>query len=253
MTASAGPGPPREAGNRGRSQGDERMGPSTGSAQAGSGSASADRKRTTDPGSQESPHRGILRRLYDWVLHWAFTPYGPLALGLLALAESSFFPVPPDPLLIALCLGWPRRSLRFAAIATGASVVGGLLGYAIGAGAWHVLGDFFFRYVPGVTPEAFATVQGLYDQYDFWAIFLAGLTPIPYKVFTLSAGIFSIHLGIFTLASVLSRGLRFFVIAVLIYHYGPPVSRFIDKRFNLLTWVFGGLLILGFVVIKVLL
>lgn len=197
-----------------------------------------------------APRPGWVRRLYDWVLHWAHTPYGPLALALLAAAEASFFPVPPDPLLMALCLGAASKSLRFAAIATAASVAGGIVGYGIGAGAWEILDEFFFAYVPGVTPEAFANVQDLYDRYDFWAVFIAGLTPIPYKVFTLSSGAFSINFGVFVLASVLSRGLRFFVVAGLIYRFGVPVSRFIDRYFNLLSWVFGALVILGFLVIE---
>lgn len=197
--------------------------------------------------------RGPLRRLYDWVLHWADTPYGAPALFLLALAESSFFPIPPDPLLIALCLGAPALALRFAANATVASVVGGIVGYGIGAGAWHLLQDPFFAYVPGVSPEAFARVQGLYDRYDFWAVFLAGLTPIPYKVFTLSAGVFSISFPIFVLASVLSRGLRFFLLAGLIFYFGEPITRFIDRYFNWLAWLFGILLVAGFLVIELVL
>ena len=195
---------------------------------------------------------GWLRRLYDWVLHWAETPYGTPALFALAVAESSFFPVPPDPLLIALCLGAARRSLRFAAVAPAASVLGGIIGYGIGAGAWHVAEGFFFDYVPGVSAESFARVQGFYDRYDFWAVFLAGLTPIPYKVFTLSAGVFSIHFGVFVLASVLSRGMRFFVLAALIYRFGPPIARFIDRYFDILAWAFGILLVGGFIAIQVL-
>jgi membrane protein YqaA with SNARE-associated domain len=193
---------------------------------------------------------GWVRRLYDWVLHWAKTPYGPLALGILAFAEASFFPVPPDPLLMALCLGATAKSLRFAGITTAASVLGGVLGYLLGAGAWDLLEGPFYAYVPGVTPEAFARIQEYYMRYDFWAVFLAGLTPIPYKVFTLSAGVFSINFPVFLAASVVSRGLRFFLVAGLIYHFGPPISRFIDRYFNLLTWVFGVLLIGGFLLIK---
>jgi membrane protein YqaA with SNARE-associated domain len=154
---------------------------------------------------------------------------------------------------MALCLGATRRSLRFAAIATVASVLGGIGGYLIGAGAWHILGDFFFAYVPGVTPEQFQGVQDFYNRYDFGAVFLAGLTPIPYKVFTLSAGVFSINFPVFVLASVLSRGLRFFIVAGLIFKFGPSISRFIDRYFNLLAWVFGILVVLGFVVVEYLL
>jgi membrane protein YqaA with SNARE-associated domain len=196
---------------------------------------------------------GWLRRLYDWVLHWAETPHGITALFLLAMAESSFFPIPPDPLLIALCLGASRRSLKFAGVATLASVVGGIVGYGIGAGGWTLMEGWFFAYVPGVSPESFARVQGLYDRYDFWAIFLAGLTPIPYKVFTLSAGVFNINFGVFLLASVLSRGLRFFAVAALIYRFGPPIARFIDRYFDRLAWAFGILLVGGFVMIELLL
>ena len=193
---------------------------------------------------------GLLRRLYAWVLHWAETPYGPAALFVLALAESSFFPIPPDPLLIALCLGALGRSYRFAALCTLASVVGGVIGYGIGAGAWHLTQEWFFTYVPGVDAESFARVQSLYDQYDFWAVFLAGLTPIPYKVFTLSAGVFSVNFAVFVIASVLSRGLRFFVIAGLIHRYGRSIAAFIDRYFDLLALAFGALLVGGFLLIE---
>jgi membrane protein YqaA with SNARE-associated domain len=194
--------------------------------------------------------RGWARRLYDWVLHWADTPYGPWALGILAFAEASFFPIPPDPLLMALCLGAAKRSLRFAAITTAASVLGGVLGYFLGAVAWQFLGDFFFAWVPGVTPEAFDGIKEFFIRYDFLAVFLAGLTLIPYKVFTLAAGVFAINFPVFLLASVLSRGLRFFLVAGLIYKYGSPISRFIDRYFNRLTWAFGVLIILGFLVVE---
>jgi len=198
----------------------------------------------------DAPLPGPIRRLYDWVLSWAYTPYGVTALVLLCFAEASVFPIPPDPLLMALCLGAPARSFRFAAWATAASVVGGILGYLLGWGAWALVDDFFFGWVPGVTPEAFASVQSLYNEYDFWAVFLAGLTPLPYKVFTLSAGVFAINFPIFVVASILSRGIRFFLVAALIWKFGPPVSRFIDRYFNLLTLIFGLLLVGGFVVVS---
>ncbi|MDA0330227.1 MAG: VTT domain-containing protein [Gemmatimonadetes bacterium] len=194
-----------------------------------------------------------LRKLYDWVLHWAETPYGVPALFIIALAESSFFPIPPDPLLLALCLGAIKKSFRFAAVATLASVVGGIIGYGIGAGAWHLLQDWFFAYVPGVTPEAFDGVKGLYDRFGFAAVFLAGLTPIPYKVFTISSGVFSINFGVFVVASILSRGLRFFVLAALIYRFGEPIGAFIDRHFNKLVIVFGMLFVGGFILIEFLL
>jgi membrane protein YqaA with SNARE-associated domain len=195
----------------------------------------------------------VVRRLYEWVLHWADTPYGLQALAILALVESSVFPIPPDPLLIALCLGASGRALRFAGVATVASVLGGILGYAIGAVVWVSAADFFFQYVPGMTPEGFAAVQGLYERWDFWAVFVAGLTPIPYKVFTITAGVFAINFPVFVFASALSRGLRFFILAWLIHRYGESIRWFIDRYFNRLTWIFGILLILGFVLIELVL
>ena len=201
-------------------------------------------------GPPETTNRGPVRRLYEWVLRWADTPHGPRALGALSFAEASIFPIPPDPLLVALCLGEPRRALRFSAIVTVASVAGGAFGYAMGAAAWHFLEGFFFAYVPGVTEEAFERVRDLYARYDFWAVFVAGLTPIPYKVFTLSAGVFAINPLVFLAASVLSRGLRFFVAGLLIHRFGTSIRGFIDRYFNALAWLFAGLLLLGFAAIR---
>ncbi len=197
--------------------------------------------RPSDPNA-----RSRVRRLYDWVLGWAETPYGAWALAVLAVVESSVFPIPPDPLLVALCLGAPASSLRLAALTTAASVAGGLIGYGIGAGAWHLLDGFFFDHVPGVSPESFAHVRELYGRYDFWVIFLAGLTPLPYKVFTLSAGVFALDLPVFALASFVSRGLRFFVLGGLIHRWGPALRGAIDRHFNAFTWAFGALLVAGF-------
>lgn len=186
--------------------------------------------------------------LYDWVLHWAQTPYGVPALILLAFAESSFFPVPPDVLLIALCLGLPARSFYFAAVCSAASVAGGMAGYAIGWVVWEEVQGFFFRFV--FREAVFLRVSELYHQYDFWAVFVAGFTPIPYKVFTVAAGVFGLDFSRFVLASVVSRSARFFLVAALIWRFGPPVKVFIDKYFNLLTFVFMALLIGGFAAIR---
>lgn len=191
-----------------------------------------------------------LRRLYDWVLRWAERPGGPVALGVLAFAESSVFPIPPDPLLIALSLGSPRRSFVFATICTVCSVVGGIAGYAIGLLVWESVGGFFFNTVPGVSPESFTAVQDLYRRWDFWAVFLAGLTPLPYKVFTIAAGVFQISFPIFVLASAVSRGARFFALAGLIYFYGRPIQGFIDRNFNRIAWAFGILLVAGFAFLR---
>lgn len=198
-----------------------------------------------------------IRKLYDWVLSWAETPYGGIALFLFAFAESSFFPIPPDALLIALVLGSTTKAFKYASICMIASITGGLLGYAIGHFAWWAgsneftsVANFFFNNVPGFTHEVFYRVQNLYDKYDFWIIFTAGFTPLPYKVFTISAGAFKVNLIMFVIASAISRGARFFLVAFLIWKFGPQIKTFIDKYFNWLAIGFTVLLIGGFVVIK---
>jgi len=199
----------------------------------------------------------FLRKLYDWVLHWAETPYGLIALFLLAFAESSIFPIPPDALLIALVLGATSKAFKFALNCTIASVLGALLGYAIGYFLWWGSGNnfssvaiFFFDNVPGFSEKVFWDVKSLYDEFDFWIIFTAGFTPIPYKVITISSGAFDINLIVFAIASVVSRGARFFLVAFLIWKFGPAIKSFIDKYFNWLAIAFTILLIGGFVVIK---
>jgi len=194
----------------------------------------------------DKPH--IVRRLYDWVLHWAETPYGVWALFLLAFAESSFFPVPPDVLLIALALSIPKKSFRYGAICTGGSVVGGLAGYAIGAGFWALVSGIF---IPHLFSQAtFDHAVALYERYDFWVVFTAAFTPIPYKVITISAGVCRINLGMFVLASAIGRGARFFLVAGLIRLFGRPVRVFVERYFDLVTISFTVLLVGGFVVAR---
>lgn len=186
------------------------------------------------------PFFDLLHRLVDWVKGFAATPYGDWALFGIAFAESSFFPIPPDVLLIALCLVRPEGSFYFAFLCTAGSVLGGLLGYGIGFyGGRPVLRRLF-------KPERIRAVESLYDRYNAWATGIAGLTPIPYKVFTISGGAFSINPRIFLLASVLSRGLRFFVVAGLIYAFGEPIQAFLDEYLNVLSIAFVVLLVLGY-------
>jgi membrane protein YqaA with SNARE-associated domain len=198
-----------------------------------------------------------VRSIYDWVLHWAETPYGAVALFLLAFAESSFFPVPPDALLIALVLGAPSKAFRLALNCTVASVLGACLGYAIGYYVWwdapqtfSSVAWFFFHHIPGFSVELFHHIQGMFEKWNFWIVFTAGFTPIPYKVFTVSGGAFDVSLPMFLLASVVSRGVRFFLVAWLIWKFGGPIKGFIDRYFNLLAILFTILLIGGFVVIR---
>nr|WP_256502717.1 VTT domain-containing protein [Desulfuromonas sp. KJ2020] len=168
----------------------------------------------------------------------------------MAFAESSFFPIPPDVLLLALCISVPAKSFRFALICSLGSVLGGMGGYGIGMVLWEGVSGYFYAYVPGFTPQVFHQVQNLFSTYDFWAIFAAGFTPIPYKVFTIGAGVFDINFPVFVLASAVGRSLRFFLVAWLIFRFGPAMRAFIEKYFNLLTIVFVVLLVGGFIVIR---
>lgn len=193
----------------------------------------------------------MLRRLYDWVLYWAETPYGTWALFLLAFCESSFFPIPPDILLIALAVAIPKKSLKYALICSAGSVLGGCFGYLIGwqfmASIGSPIVDF---YGLGAKLEY---IGALYTKYDAWAVGIAGFTPIPYKVFTIAAGIFKINFSVFVLTSLVSRSARFFIVGGLIYLFGPRIQNFIEKYFNILAVAFTVLLVFGFVVIKYLL
>jgi len=192
--------------------------------------------------------QNLIRRMYDWILHWAKTPYGTPALFILAFTESSFFPIPPDVLLIALCLSIPTRSFYYALICSIGSVLGGAFGYLIGLTFMDTIGMKILS-IYGFQGQ-YQYVQQLYMKYDAWAVGIAGFTPIPYKVFTISAGAFKISFNVFMIASIISRSLRFFLVAGLIYIFGNPIKIFIDKYFNLLTIIFTLLLIGGFVIIK---
>lgn len=188
-----------------------------------------------------------VRGLYDWVLGWADSPYGWLALILLAFAESSFFPVPPDVLLIALCLGAPRLAFLFALACSAASVAGGLFGYLLG----------FALYNPVVKPlmrllrleKYFDTALDYYNRYDVWAVGIAGFTPIPYKVFTIAAGMARLNVLKFIIASAVSRSARFFIVATLLFFFGQAANRFIDKYFNWLAIAFTVLLVGSFILL----
>ncbi len=196
-----------------------------------------------------------MKRLYDWMLSWGNSKYGWVALFLFAFAESSFFPIPPDVLLIALCLGAPSKSFKFAAVCTLGSICGAIAGYSIGyflwqnsAGEYTALANWFFNNIFSV--ESFARVEELYKSYNFWIVFTAGFTPVPYKVITVSAGLFNIDFVMFLIASIVSRGARFFIVSGLIWKFGTPIKGFIEKYFNLLALAFTVLLIGGFVLIK---
>jgi len=209
-----------------------------------------------EPGSQTATIAAnrwhLHRRLYDWVLHWAKTPYGGWALFFLAFAESAFFPVPPDVLLAPLTLGARRKWWRFALSCSIASVLGGILGYCIGLFLWEAIHQWVFAHLTwaGLTEANFAKFQNWYNQYDFWIVFTCGFTPLPYKVCTISAGVAEISFFGFIIASTVSRSARFFLVAGLFWRFGPTIKPFIDKYFNWLCLVFVILLIGGFLVLK---
>ena len=194
--------------------------------------------------------RNPLRRIYQWVLSWADTPYAVPALVAIAFVESSVFPIPPDVLLIALALSVPTRAFRFALWCTLGSVLGGLFGYLIGYALWstfepYIVGPVFSR-------ESFERVTGSYQEHGELAVFIAAFTPIPYKVFTVAAGVAQINIVGFTLASILGRGGRFFLVAAVIKLAGPRAKQLIDKYFDVVTIVTGLLLVLGVVLYQLL-
>lgn len=198
--------------------------------------------------SEPPVKRSLLRRLYDWMLHWADTRFGTPALAGISFAESSFFPIPPDPLLMALALGRPKRSIFYAFVCTVASVLGGLLGYAIGVYAMESIGvpiiEFYGK------EDVFDELRETFLELGFWAVLVAAVTPVPYKVFTITAGACALSMETFILASVIGRSARFFGVGTLVFFFGAPVKEFIDRYFNLVCVLFVVLLIGGFVLVK---
>ena len=188
----------------------------------------------------------MIEELIAWVAHWASSPYGGYALFILALAESSFFPIPPDALLIALCLVKPELSFSYALICSFGSVLGGMFGYLIGLKGGRPLLKRWFK------SDKITLVENYYQRWDVWAVGIAGFTPIPYKIFTISAGVFNLNFFRFLLASLVSRSSRFFLVATLFFLFGKSVQNLIEKYLGLLTIAFFILLFLGFYVVKIL-
>ena len=190
----------------------------------------------------------IFRRLYNWMLSWSESRWSLVALFLFALFEASWFPLPPDILLIALCLGATKKSFRFAAICLAGSVAGAMLGYGIGfflwqtaAGEYTSVAHFFFDHV--FSEQSFRNIGDMYDKYNFWIVYTAGFTPLPFSCLPYRREVFNIDFSMFMIASVVARAMRFFLIAALIWKYGAPIKTFIDKYFNLLASLFTVLLV----------
>jgi len=193
----------------------------------------------------------MLKKLYDWVIHWAETKYGVPVMVFISFIESSIFPIPPDPLLMALGLSRPKKAILYAIICSVASVAGGLVGYLIGWTIWEIVSEFFLTYLFSV--DTFNYVGIKYNENAFLAILGAAFTPIPYKVFTITAGVFKINLATFILASSIGRSARFLIEGSLIYFFGEKIRDFIEKYLNLLSIIFFILLLVGIYITKFLL
>lgn len=190
-----------------------------------------------------------LRRLKAWVEGYAEKPHAAWALFIIAFTESSFFPIPPDVLLIAMAVSVPAKALRYALICSAGSVLGGVFGYFIGWAFFEAIGQPILQFYGAM--GHYTHVQQLYNEHAFWAILSAAFTPIPYKVFTIAAGTFEVSIWTLIGASIIGRSARFFLVAGLFYFFGAPIKKFIDKYFEILTFVFLILLIGGFAVVRI--
>ena len=193
----------------------------------------------------------MFRRLYEWILDLAGRPSAPYALGAVSFAESSFFPIPPDAMMVPMAVSRPDRVWQYATVATITSVLGGLLGYAIGALLFDSVGQWLFN-LYGLTDKA-KTFQESYATYGHWVILLKGLTPIPYKLVTITSGFAHYDLVWFVVLSLITRGGRFFLLAALLRRYGVGIRTVLDRHINLAAGIFAAVIILGFVAFKYLL
>lgn len=192
--------------------------------------------------------KDLTRKVYDKTLDLASRPNALMWLFAIAFIESSFFPIPPDIMIIPMVLACQKDAYKIAGTATIASVLGGCLGYAIGVFGYEVIAKPLLEFYDYM--ESFHEFENSYHKYGAWIVFIAGVTPIPYKLITIASGIVRLDFIIFTIASILARGLRFYIIAWLLKRYGEPMKTFIEKNLNLLSIIFVILLIGGFYIIK---
>ncbi|MFG1215185.1 YqaA family protein [Xanthobacter flavus] len=187
----------------------------------------------------------MLRKLYDWIIAYSSKPSAPWALAIVAFTESSVFLVPPDVLQVPMTLARPDKAWRYALIATVASVLGGLVGYAIGALLYDSLGKLIIEfYGYGQKVDQF---RAAYAHYGHWVILLKGLTPIPYKLVTITSGFANYSLFWFIVLSIITRGARFFLLAALLHYFGPAAREFIEKRLGLVMLGFLAVIVIGLV------
>ena len=190
----------------------------------------------------------MIRRLYNWTLSLAHSPYALWALACVAFIESSVFPIPPDLLMIPMIIATPRRAFLIAGVATVASVLGGMLGYGIGMFAFESIGQPILEALGKThSMEEFST---RFNDMGFWAVLVAGVTPFPYKVITIMSGFTAMPIGTFVVTSILARALRFFIIAALLWKFGEPIRTFIEKRLGLMFTLFCVVLIGGFFLVR---
>ncbi len=190
----------------------------------------------------------MLYRLYDWTMGLAAHRHAMWALAAIAFIESSVFPIPPDVLIIPMVLAARERAWQIAAVATVASVLGGMLGYGIGALLFEAVGRPILE-IYGYM-DKFAVFQARFEEWGGWIVAGFGFTPFPYKVITITSGVVQLDLLVFTVASALSRGARFFLVVALLWWFGPPIRAFIEKNLPALTFLFFGLLFGGFLVVR---
>lgn len=190
----------------------------------------------------------MLRKSYDWIISYANKPQAIWVLAAISFAESSFFPLPPDPLYIAMILADKKRTWILAIVCTLTSVLGGILGYLIGSFLFDTLGQWIIQSYG--LQESFLQLQNKFLEWGFWIIALKGLTPIPYKIVTITSGVVGINMVTFLMASIIARGFRFFMVAGLLWHYGPDIKRFIDKNLTFVTILSLAALAVGFILLK---
>jgi membrane protein YqaA with SNARE-associated domain len=190
----------------------------------------------------------MLRRLYDWVIRLAAHPRAIPALGVISFLESSIFPIPPDVMVVPMVLADRTKAFRIALVCTVCSVVGGLLGYAIGYYFFETIGEWVVK-TYGLQ-SGLAAFRAGFEHYGIWIILIKGLTPIPYKLVTIASGAAHFDLFTFVWASIVTRGVRFFLVAALLWRFGEPIRSFIEKRLTLLTWLFLIALVGGFVAFR---
>ena len=186
----------------------------------------------------------MLRRLYDWTISLALSPYALWALAIVSFVESSFFPIPPDVLMIPMIIARPSRAFLIAGVATVASVAGGMFGYYIGAALMDTVGQPILEFYGKA--DSFAEMSAVFNEYGAWAVVIAGVTFLPFKVVTIASGVTGLPLGVFIISSIFARALRFFLVAALLWKFGAPIRDFIEKRLGLMFVLFCLLLVGGF-------